>query len=489
MGAPAFRARALRARGLCAAGARRAARAWKATSARPPWRPRVSQEAEADACEAALRRGGSDWRGLLADCTLGATAVSQLLHSALGSSTVDNASESAHNTLKPSVCTDPSRRHQCTCQRPWPLAQRPCYWSSAGSTNPASDDWLLYRLSPAGPMVIEALTLAPYCAFWQPIDPATGRYPTYWPDAVQVELRDGEGDVLYVSEAFRVNEEGLGGSSNAAEGSEATAASPQRFELRPPVLAARGGLELRVHLLGKRQRQTMFEADDHYVCVNYVLAEGKVLTAHQAEWVSREGGEPVPALNADELERFNPADSAPTAPPRVAMATCQSCGESAALKNDGAPRRALARSAATDSATRPPGAELALSRTAMRCSVCKMLRAPLACECGSAWFCNAECRRQSHVMRGRAPTHAARPRRRPLRGRRRAQRTRPRFSATSRTRRRARARASAMGPATQARARLRKLPCRSWRPLAPVARFSGGAAETATRMCRRQLQR
>lgn len=370
------------------------------------------------AAESLLRGCPSSWGALLRDATRGGAPARQLLWQALGASSTDNPAESAHNTLAPSPCTVSGRHRQCSCHRPWPLPSRPCYWSSTASGERNTDEWLEYSLAPAGPLVVEALELAPYCAFWQPDDPTTLAPPTYWPNGVRLEVRDGQ-SVLYTSRVFEISdeevragprraaaggdglggdqgdqsdgdgEEGEGGLDGGAEGGADDGAGGDaggsgdpptsvRFALDPPLLLARGGLTVRVHLLGKKQRQTFEEMSDYYTCVNYVLLAGRVLTRHHALWVDGETGEQMAGAQAAMLTRISPSRPHLEAP------------------SDGGPPVLLA-ATATAAAAQPQAAQgarpvvLSLDPTARRCHVCMALHGRLACGCGSVWWCSREC--------------------------------------------------------------------------------------------------
>ena len=112
----------------------------------------------------------------------------QLAVAVCEASTTDRPEESADNVLRPSICSleDHAR---CPCA----FGIRPCYWSSSGSTDPTSTDWITLSLAHTYHL-ISSVHIKPYEAWWQQDwptemgEPPLARAPVYTPRNVYLEF-------------------------------------------------------------------------------------------------------------------------------------------------------------------------------------------------------------------------------------------------------------------------------------------------------------
>ncbi|CAL8471072.1 g10614 [Coccomyxa elongata] len=204
-----------------------------------------------------------------------------LLANALSASSTDNPEESVENVLTPLHRFNPA------------LGIRSgSYWSSKGSDDEHSSEWLALRL--AHPLcLVSAIGVMPFLAFFQ------RGHPIYAPKAVRFVFSCGEelkprpdaaldGDTTEEDEQtqlLREDCEAAGYASlrnNARFGAWETRAeafpmeqndSLQMFEFKQPRLCV-GGL-IKVELLGRTQRQEQDMA--WYTCINHVKVLGKPL--------------------------------------------------------------------------------------------------------------------------------------------------------------------------------------------------------------------
>jgi len=203
-----------------------------------------------------------DWRTLYA-CLVGSPQLNTILQEATCASSTDQPRERPSNTLASSLCTDKSKQMQCSCSSMWRPA--PCYWSSRGSSDPASVDWIRYSTVGA-PCLVVAIEFSAYRAFWQPstFSQVHGRTkPTYAPKRVRAVATRGE-DVDASEVELGVWDVPLDMAAHAF-----------RWELPEPMFVSEGFI--RIEFLGKHQRQTLHEQNDYFVCVNYVRVEGILL--------------------------------------------------------------------------------------------------------------------------------------------------------------------------------------------------------------------
>ncbi|BDA45328.1 F-box protein At4g00755 [Coccomyxa sp. Obi] len=204
-----------------------------------------------------------------------------LLANALSASSTDNPEESVENVVTPLHRFNPA------------LGIRSgSYWSSKGSDDENSSEWLALRL--AHPLcLVSAIGVMPFLAFFQ------RGHPIYAPKAVRFVFSCGEelkprpdpaldGDTTEEDEQTQLLREDCEAAGYASLRNNArfgawetrTEAFPmhqndslQMFEFKPPRLCV-GGL-IKVELLGRTQRQEQDMA--WYTCINHVKVLGKPL--------------------------------------------------------------------------------------------------------------------------------------------------------------------------------------------------------------------
>ncbi|KFM25655.1 F-box protein [Auxenochlorella protothecoides] len=195
---------------------------------------------------------------------LGPDPASSLARNVLGASTTDHREESAINLLLP--------EERVT------FGLGLSYWSSRGSPDPGSRDWVALRL--AHPLVlVQEIRLRPFQAWFQPGG------PVYAP--VGVRFRIG-GPMLFHPGSWQLGEAVL---------PQPGVAEVQAFRLPRPVLCVGGCVT--VELLGKTQRQE--EDGLLYVCLSYVHVVGRPLYSFAMDPWRREGGVALEALAVDPL--------------------------------------------------------------------------------------------------------------------------------------------------------------------------------------------